>query len=219
MRDPEQINQKRQKKEPDGRNAVPAPQAESAPSEPRRAEASAGLTEQCILYLKELLAARLNKPVKEIDPDIGYYEMGLDSPGLLDMVKEIEQKSERGYCRHCYLNTRPSRNWRDICANITEPVSAMLKTGIQVLSLCPGKKRTTQSAWQKSASAGTQNGDIAIVGMAGRYPGAKNLREFWTNLKNGENSVTEVPRSRWDTRTYEHLRSPSGKPISNGAVL
>ncbi|MEE2577549.1 beta-ketoacyl synthase N-terminal-like domain-containing protein, partial [Pseudomonas aeruginosa] len=65
-----------------------------------------------------------------------------------------------------------------------------------------------------SASAGTQNGDIAIVGMAGRYPDAKNLREFWTNLKNGENSVTDVPRSRWDTRKYEHLRSPSGKPIS-----
>lgn len=84
VRDPELINQKRQKKEPDGRNAVPAPQAEPAPS--------AGLTEQCILYLKELLAARLNKPVKEIDPDIGYYEMGLDSPGLLDMVKEIERK-------------------------------------------------------------------------------------------------------------------------------
>ncbi len=149
VRDPEQINQKRQKKEPDGRNAVPAPQAESAPSEPRRAEASAGLTEQCILYLKELLAARLNKPVKEIDPDIGYYEMGLDSPGLLDMVKEIEQKSERDYCRHCYLNTRPSRNWRDICANITEPVSAMLKTGIQVLSLCPGKKEDDPNPREK----------------------------------------------------------------------
>jgi amino acid adenylation domain-containing protein len=32
--------------------------------------------------------------------------------------------------------------------------------------------------------------DIAIVGMAGRFPGAKNVREFWENLKNGVESIT-----------------------------
>jgi len=32
--------------------------------------------------------------------------------------------------------------------------------------------------------------DIAIVGMAGRFPGAKNVAEFWENLKNGVESIT-----------------------------
>ncbi|WP_124727925.1 non-ribosomal peptide synthetase/type I polyketide synthase [Staphylospora marina] len=32
--------------------------------------------------------------------------------------------------------------------------------------------------------------DIAIIGMAGRFPGAKNLEEYWNNLKNGVESVT-----------------------------
>ncbi|NER93847.1 MAG: SDR family NAD(P)-dependent oxidoreductase, partial [Symploca sp. SIO1B1] len=32
--------------------------------------------------------------------------------------------------------------------------------------------------------------DIAIIGMAGRFPGAKNLEEFWENLKNGVESVS-----------------------------
>jgi amino acid adenylation domain-containing protein len=32
--------------------------------------------------------------------------------------------------------------------------------------------------------------DIAVVGMAGRFPGAKNIREFWDNLKNGRESIT-----------------------------
>ena len=31
---------------------------------------------------------------------------------------------------------------------------------------------------------------IAIIGMAGRFPGAKNIEEFWQNLKNGVESVT-----------------------------
>ena len=30
-----------------------------------------------------------------------------------------------------------------------------------------------------------QNNDIAIIGMSGRFPGAKNIEEFWQNLKSG----------------------------------
>jgi len=33
-------------------------------------------------------------------------------------------------------------------------------------------------------------GSIAIIGMSGRLPGAKNIDEFWHNLKNGVESVT-----------------------------
>ncbi|MEM1168618.1 MAG: type I polyketide synthase [Cyanobacteria bacterium P01_H01_bin.35] len=32
--------------------------------------------------------------------------------------------------------------------------------------------------------------DIAIIGMSGRFPGAKNLEEFWENLKNGVESLS-----------------------------
>jgi acyl transferase domain-containing protein len=31
---------------------------------------------------------------------------------------------------------------------------------------------------------------IAIIGMAGRFPGAKNIEQFWTNLRAGQESVT-----------------------------
>src|ERR1043165_8684338 len=31
---------------------------------------------------------------------------------------------------------------------------------------------------------------IAIVGMAGRFPGARNLDEFWRNLRDGVESIT-----------------------------
>ncbi len=32
--------------------------------------------------------------------------------------------------------------------------------------------------------------EIAVIGMAGRFPGAKNIAEFWDNLKNGEESIS-----------------------------
>jgi acyl transferase domain-containing protein len=31
--------------------------------------------------------------------------------------------------------------------------------------------------------------EVAIIGMAGRFPGARNINEFWDNLKNGVNSI------------------------------
>src|SRR6185295_3071537 len=34
--------------------------------------------------------------------------------------------------------------------------------------------------------------DIAIVGMAGRFPGARNLDEFWQNLAGGIEAITRL---------------------------
>ena len=31
--------------------------------------------------------------------------------------------------------------------------------------------------------------EVAVIGMAGRFPGAKNTREFWNNIKNGVESI------------------------------
>ena len=44
--------------------------------------------------------------------------------------------------------------------------------------------------------------DIAIVGLSGRYPQARNIGEFWQLLRSGRNAVTEIPRNRWDHRRY-----------------
>jgi acyl transferase domain-containing protein/thioesterase domain-containing protein len=38
-------------------------------------------------------------------------------------------------------------------------------------------------------SSGAESLAIAIVGMAGRFPGARNVREFWSNLRGGVESV------------------------------
>ena len=31
--------------------------------------------------------------------------------------------------------------------------------------------------------------EVAIIGMSGRFPGARNLAEFWDNLRNGVESI------------------------------
>ena len=52
--------------------------------------------------------------------------------------------------------------------------------------------------------------DIAVIGLAGRYPKAADLDAFWENLRSGTDCVTEIPRRRWDYRP--HFAPEKGTP-------
>ncbi|GAA2614045.1 SDR family NAD(P)-dependent oxidoreductase [Streptomyces axinellae] len=39
--------------------------------------------------------------------------------------------------------------------------------------------------------------DVAVIGLAGRYPEAPDLDAFWHNLLRGRESVTRIPETRW----------------------
>jgi len=44
--------------------------------------------------------------------------------------------------------------------------------------------------------------NIAIIGIACRFPGATNYQEFWNNLIQRINSIQEIPPERWDLDEY-----------------
>lgn len=57
--------------------------------------------------------------------------------------------------------------------------------------------------------------DIAIIGISGRYPQADNIHEFWKNLKEGNDCITEVPEDRWDhSLYYDEDKDKAGKTYS-----
>ena len=45
---------------------------------------------------------------------------------------------------------------------------------------------------------------IAIIGMAGIFPGARNLIEYWENILHQADCISEVPPSRWSIDDYYH---------------
>ncbi|WP_063050878.1 thioester reductase domain-containing protein [Nocardia arthritidis] len=73
----------------------------------------------------------------------------------------------------------------------TSPVSNVAPSGARTVAA-----RAAQSS-ERSASM-----DVAIVGMSGQFPGAANLEQFWRNLADGRDSVTEVPVTRWPIADY-----------------
>ena len=44
-----------------------------------------------------------------------------------------------------------------------------------------------------TSSAGDAPGNaVAVIGMAGRFPGANSVAEFWRNLRNGVESIVDL---------------------------
>ncbi len=44
--------------------------------------------------------------------------------------------------------------------------------------------------------------DVAIIGMAGFFPGAPSLRDYWQNIILGRVTFEEIPIERWDWKLY-----------------
>lgn len=51
-------------------------------------------------------------------------------------------------------------------------------------------------------AAPVQEDDIAIIGMSGRFPMADTMEQFWGNLVEGRNCISEVPETLWNWRQY-----------------
>ena len=52
--------------------------------------------------------------------------------------------------------------------------------------------------------------DIAVIGMACIYPGARNIEEYWRNIILGKDCITEVPDERWNKELYYDAQSMNG---------
>ncbi|MGW3453150.1 SDR family NAD(P)-dependent oxidoreductase [Streptomyces albidoflavus] len=53
---------------------------------------------------------------------------------------------------------------------------------------------------------------VAVIGLAGRYPGAADLDALWSLLRSGADCVTEVPADRWDhDAVFDPDRDAPGK--------
>jgi acyl transferase domain-containing protein/NAD(P)-dependent dehydrogenase (short-subunit alcohol dehydrogenase family) len=63
--------------------------------------------------------------------------------------------------------------------------------------------------------------DIAIIGMACRFPDAGDVLDFWANVAAGRTSFREIPADRWDHRPFrsESPREPDKTPVARGAFL
>ncbi|MCP5007891.1 MAG: alpha/beta fold hydrolase, partial [Planctomycetes bacterium] len=53
---------------------------------------------------------------------------------------------------------------------------------------------------EKKPEEGAQG--IAVIGISGQFPKAKDLKEYWENIAQGRSCISEVPETRWSINQY-----------------
>ncbi|WP_444996462.1 SDR family NAD(P)-dependent oxidoreductase [Aliikangiella sp. IMCC44359] len=166
-------------------------------------------------FLVELMAKRTGVEPDDVDLQLGYYELGLDSAKLLELVGELEQKVGDTLAPTLLFE---HTNIEELAAYLTETYPDKWQNHV-VEKVSEDKVGSTPTSTQSVKVVGKPNqgasvGDIAIIGMAGQYPGAKDLEEFWQNLEAGTDSIVEVPESRWSRDRLNGMKTPSGGEMS-----
>ncbi|MEO8268145.1 MAG: HAD-IIIC family phosphatase, partial [Aureliella sp.] len=59
---------------------------------------------------------------------------------------------------------------------------------------------------RRSQAAASSDNGIAVIGMAGRFPGAANVREFWSNITAGVCSIVDIPEAELNLPPDSPLR-------------
>src|SRR5271165_6635156 len=159
-----------------------------------------------VLYLSE----------DTIDPERSFAELGLDSILGVELIRKLNEgfqltlEATRLYdAPNIDLLTKTV--YEEICGSATasdvlvESRGATSTPQFQEES-SPSKTGLDRNAdfTRRDTPVVTESAprEMAIVGMAGRFPGADNLELYWENLKNGIDSITEIPRDRWDVDLY-----------------
>ncbi|GER89941.1 hypothetical protein KDW_41030 [Dictyobacter vulcani] len=175
-------------------------------------------------FLRQALAHRLNVPKEQIETDIGYYQMGLDSRRLLEVVQAIETRIGVSlspillfeYTTIAELATFLAEHYAAAFSPTALSGQPQDQAPSRASSVAGAPAILAETRHEPSAggSRAGEGDDIAIIGMAGRYPQAATIQAFWRNLTEGKDCISEIPASRWDWRQFEGITSPSGKNLS-----
>lgn len=152
-------------------------------------------------HLQEVLA-KLLKHSGAIEPQVSLFDHGLDSLLVIDLRGLLEKRFAQKF-ESTLLYDYPS---------IGELTDFLLKR-------VPAKQPKVAPPAPVSAASpaprgtGQYDGAIAVVGMSCRFPGGANsTQQFWDLLKDGVDTVKNVPAERWDhAKYYDPDRTQQGK--------
>ncbi|GAX60248.1 beta-ketoacyl synthase [Candidatus Scalindua japonica] len=172
------------------------------------------LEEKAVSYFKKQLSSTLKIPVQRIDADTPFEKFGIDSVMIMNLTGQLEKAfgplSKTLFFEYRNINEMAGyfiKSHQGLLVQILGVGNAIQtftdKQTDDVLSLS-SFKRGRFAQLKAVSSKGEESGplDIAIIGVSGRYPGARDLQEFWENLKSGRDCITEIPRERWDHSKY-----------------
>ncbi|RQO64036.1 polyketide synthase, partial [Pedobacter sp. KBW06] len=181
-------------------------------------------------WLTDQVSIELKIPANKLEEDIAFQEYGVDSVILAQLVKRLEQQIPDvsispmvilEYPNISMLSKYLQEHYQEALSSVLQEYQGnhvWISQGKATAALpmnqagsvndpgSPGDARLAHKILSKDPVAGA-NGNydhvpIAVIGMACHFPDAPDLATFWENLKQGHDSIREVPSERWNTSVY-----------------
>jgi len=159
-------------------------------------------------YIREMIAAVSKIPLHKLEPETSFEELGLDSLMIEELNKKVEQwvgtveaavfykykniRDLAGYFVEAYPQAVSALRTSKAPSGDKLPVLPLTRPKPSLTSLHMGTESRNSLDLNHSATT-----DIAIIGIAGRYPQAATLAQFWRNLYDGKDCIEEIPPDRW----------------------
>ena len=127
-------------------------------------------------------ANRLNQTYQlELTPTILF-----ETPTIGSFAKYLVEEHQQVFLEHFKVPTQESS------VVVTEKVE--LEEGFRK----PRHRSRFVETISSPPPGSKRSGPIAVVGMSGCFPMARDINQFWQNLIEGKNCITEIPKNRWD---------------------
>lgn len=218
------------------RHATAAPAATAVAAAVAVSDASESTDTHTLLqktqqFLIGQFAELMQMPSHEVDARAALEHYGMDSVLAMKLTNQLERSfgslSKTLFFEYqniaalaAYLVKAFPAVLREKTGMTTPAVAAASPLAAPMAASLPhaaaGTASPLRSKLRLSASpAPAAEDDIAIVGLAGRYPQAPDLDVFWHNLKSGRDCITEIPPERWDhAPLFDAARNRPGKTYS-----
>ncbi|MBU8536763.1 SDR family NAD(P)-dependent oxidoreductase [Falsiroseomonas tokyonensis] len=123
-----------------------------------------------------IFAEAAGMPPDRLRPDRAFEDYGIDSILVTKLTAKLEQALGTKLPATLLFDHRTLRS----------------------LAAALPSREVVQPTLQSAPEPATRPQDIAIIGMAGRFPDSDTLEEFWQNLRAGREVIRDIPPERWD---------------------
>lgn len=170
-------------------------------------------TAEVLLPIEERIAADiracvskvLNLAEDRIEDDVTWGDFGFDSITLAELGKHVSDVFQVEIAPSLFFSYSTIQKF---CSYLVEEQAAHLQVHHAGTAVAADAHTSTESVSTRDAEETEvqmkrdEEMPIAIIGLAGRFPGARNPEELWTTVVDGKPMVTEVPADRWNWRDY-----------------
>jgi acyl transferase domain-containing protein/2-polyprenyl-3-methyl-5-hydroxy-6-metoxy-1,4-benzoquinol methylase len=171
--------------------------------------------------LAHIVSQILQVRIEEIDAETAFSEYGFDSITFVEFADRLNQTYQLDlkptlFYEHSTLG-RLTQYLHATYASLLDPHFATVlleivpqkdqcQDKILPTALVAKQRDNVAHSFMPVPLAGTE--PIAIIGMSGAFPQAKDVESLWHNLLEGRDCIGEIPASRWDWQTsFGHLGS------------